>query len=64
MTGTFTARYRSVCEDCEESIEPGQEIRSLGDGQYEHITCRENAERPVTICTSCWLAQPCGCEDD
>ena len=62
MTRPFEARYPGVCSDCEEPIRPGEQIVSLGDGEYEHVTCRP-PDRPAAVCTTCWLTKPCDCED-
>jgi hypothetical protein len=59
----FEARFHGICSDCEESITPGEQIVSLGDGEYEHATCRA-PQRPVEICSTCWLTKPCDCEAD
>lgn len=59
---TFTARYHGTCTDCEEEIRVGEEIRSDNYGGFEHVACRQ-PERPTPICPTCWLVQPCDCEE-
>lgn len=36
---SFTARYRSECDECEDPIEPGDLIRSTGERTYAHVCC-------------------------
>jgi hypothetical protein len=60
----FTARFHGTCTDCEDEIRVGEEIRSDGYGGFEHVACKKTqSERPAPVCPTCWLVQPCGCED-
>ncbi|MBD7949610.1 hypothetical protein [Oerskovia rustica] len=61
MSAPFVARFHGTCTDCEEHIAPGERIVSLGDGEYEHATCR-TVDRPAETCPTCWLTMPCDCE--
>jgi len=46
---SFTARYRSECDECEDPIEPGDLIRSTGERTYAHVCCPggESGAEPV-----------------
>jgi hypothetical protein len=63
---TFEARYSGYCRaECGERIEAG-DIATYIDGDLMHMVCVGKPslpDRPVTVCQSCWLVQPCDCED-
>ena len=56
----FAARYRGNCEDCEHSIEVGDQVFYVGD-VLQHFVCP--IDRPAVICDRCFLTKPCGCDD-
>jgi len=62
---TFEAKYHGRCAACEERIIPGEHVRYSEDDEIVHNRCEEvtDSERPVTVCSSCWLTQPCDCDD-
>lgn len=66
---TFTARYRGVCADCREQVEPGQEVTYGVDDKLVHADCDAvelPGEKPSTVCPDCWMAVSvsgaCGCD--
>jgi len=62
----FEARYEGTCP-AGDDIEPGDNVRYDLDDLLWHVTCfqtdqasrRQDAERPSTVCTTCWLVEPC-----
>lgn len=54
---TFTARWDGHCFECERGIHRGTLCRYDDEGRPAHAVCPE--ERPVVICTVCWLQEPC-----
>lgn len=67
MSKSFEARYEGHCAaGCLDPIEAGDTVTYVDD-KLVHADCARDhtmSRRPVTICQSCWLAQPCACEDD
>lgn len=60
MTRIFRARYSGRCGNCDERIEPGDEVVYLDD-VVVHADCDPpTPERPVTICPTCHLTT-CDC---
>lgn len=61
----FAARYSSKCGGCGERIHEGDTV-VYGGTSVIHVDCADTVadERPDTICPTCHLATPCGCEDD
>jgi hypothetical protein len=66
MSHPFEARYSGYCKaQCGDPIEVGDLVAFTDDGLM-HNECSDSpapVERPVTVCQSCWLVQPCDCED-
>lgn len=66
MTTTFDARYGGTCScGCAERINPGDEVAYI-DGKVLHADCVRDGtlpDRPLSFCSDCWLALPCGCDD-
>ena len=61
----FEARYNGQCAaECGSRIHVGDLVVFTDDG-LTHVDCADHqkVERPVTVCNSCWLVQPCDCED-
>lgn len=59
----FEAKYSGYCYGgCGERIEAG-EWAKYGDEGLMHVDCTPEPDRPVTVCQSCWLIQPCDCEE-
>lgn len=63
MTAIFEAKYRGTCPRCGGPIDPGQLVHYVDDELVHHAHASA-PERPVVICQECWLARPCGCDDD
>lgn len=68
---TFTAKYRSPCELCDDKIMPGQEAEYGTDGHVQHAICPEDRDysgTPLQVCPRCFMAIPvsgeCGVCDD
>jgi hypothetical protein len=63
----FTAQYPGVCDDCQEDIDPGDRIGHTSSGGYIHAGCADRpsgrVERPVEVCSKCFIGKPCACED-
>lgn len=67
----FTARHAGRCPSCHGPIEAGETVRYgwfRRDGEVLELVAHEDCPdragepRPVEVCTTCWLEQPCGCE--
>lgn len=65
MSAPFVARFPGRCGACDEAIRVGQSVRYADEGDLIHADCEEfpPVERPVTVCPTCHLTVPCGCED-
>jgi len=65
MSHPFEARYEGFCRlVCGEPIAVGDLVVFTDDGLM-HNECSDHpapVERPVTVCSDCWLVQPCDCE--
>lgn len=63
---TITAQYSGRCGSCDELIYPGDLIELADTGAvYVHADCGDaGPERITTVCGTCYLETPCGCEDD
>lgn len=62
----FPARYAGTCQRCFERINPGEQVAYDDGRELVHADCDEHYEatvRPVSICTTCHLQQPCDCQD-
>lgn len=57
---SFISRYRGHCDECENSIEIGDDAFYDQNNELRHVQC----PRPVVICQKCYLAKPCGCDDE
>lgn len=73
MADVFTARFRSRCADCDETIEPGTDARASGHGGWVHADCdppeptEVRPERPAApACGRCFQLPAangvCGCD--
>jgi hypothetical protein len=51
------ARWDGHCFECERGIHRGEKVRVNDVGQTVHLECPH--ERPVKVCTACWLQEPC-----
>lgn len=64
---TFAARYRGFCYECRTPFEPGDLIAyAEGHPSPVHADCADvdaPDPKPETICPTCWLVQPCDCEE-
>jgi hypothetical protein len=62
---SFEARYPGRCAACEERIIPGEHVRYSEEDEIIHNRCEESnaSERPVDVCTRCWLTKPCDCDE-
>ena len=60
----FEARYHGKCTACGEHIDPGDRVTYEHDALV-HEECNESMwpDAQVTVCSGCWLAKPCGCDD-
>lgn len=54
---SWEARWDGHCFDCERGIHKGQRVRQNDEGQTVHLVCPN--ERPVEICSRCFLQTPC-----
>lgn len=61
---TFRARYPGRCGNCDEPIEPGDEVTYV-DEDVVHADCDtpEPTGRPTPVCPACHLTQPCDCQE-
>ncbi|MCU1441105.1 MAG: 66, gp66 [Rhodoglobus sp.] len=64
---TFLAKYRGACVDCDDGVNPGEEVQYRGEGDdrvLAHVTCPEaRVETVVPACPKCWLMHPDGACD-
>jgi hypothetical protein len=60
----FTARYHSTCGHCGEPISPGDSAQWVDDEVIHAICNDDQPDRPVVVCTDCWMTKPCFCEDE
>ena len=61
---SFPAKYTGYCNaECGVRIQEG-DLVEYSDDQIVHADCSEHEvpERLETVCTSCWLVQPCDCD--
>jgi len=72
VADVFTARFRSRCAACDETIEPGADARASGHGGWLHADCdqpeqAEHRPRPTPpACGRCFQIPAangvCGCD--
>lgn len=56
----FSARYRSVCAECDDWYYSGDTVVMTKFGAV-HLSCYENpSEPPDQVCVTCWLVHPEG----
>lgn len=60
---SFDAQWEAVCARCFTLIAVGERARYAPDGGLVHHN-HDALDRVLTICQTCWLAQPCDCHDD
>jgi hypothetical protein len=61
------AEHDSHCDECGGRIYKGRAIRRRDDGQWVHAVCpppdpRYELQPGETVCGTCYLVQPCGCD--
>ena len=64
---SFTARYRSTCADCEDTISPGDEVVYNSSNEVVHVKCPTSlTDQLNNICPRCFMAMArngtCGCD--
>ena len=64
---SIAAQYPGRCPACEERIEVGDLIVTLGESTWAHLDCPEAAPaKPTATCPRCWQALSvtgaCGCD--
>lgn len=57
----FEAAFEDECARCLLSIEVGQTVRYVGD-DLVHDKHEPQPDKPVSVCTECWLVLPCDCD--
>lgn len=59
---SFTAKYRSVCESCDDEIAPGQEVEYTYNHRLVHANyCPSSLDalgKPRPVCPRCFLELP------
>ena len=70
---TFTAKYRSRCEECDEPIQIGDRVTYDAADEFAiHLICAPDPgdplslsrrRIPVVVCDECHLTRPCDCGD-
>lgn len=67
MSAIFAARYSGgqCAAACGEPIIEGEMLTYIDD-DLVHVGCSRDTglrQVPATVCTKCWLVQPCDCDD-
>ena len=57
---SFLAQYHGTCEECGETIAPGQRIERVDD-EYEHVNCGARAETADCVCERCFCVHAGEC---
>jgi hypothetical protein len=52
------AEFQGRCRNCDDPIEPGQEIEPAG-GWWRHVVCPRTAEITCSICGDKWVDCDC-----
>lgn len=58
---TFQAKYRGVCESCDDPIHVGQEVEYTYNSRLVHVICPESLDalgKPRPICPRCFMELP------
>ena len=51
---SFTAKYKGTCANCDEAIEPGQEVDYDDDDALVHVKCPTTVTPLGSVCPRCF----------